>query len=259
MTDLDTSLRAVANRLAQSERVLFITGAGISADSGLPTYRGLGGLYNDGTTDEGLPIEDALSGDTLARRPELTWKYLAQIADNCHRAQPNAAHHAIAALQERMDRVVVFTQNIDGLHRHAGSETLIEIHGNLDDLYCTVCDHQQTMPDLRGQPLPPHCPSCGGVLRPNVVLFGEALPEDAMDNFLDACADGIDMVFSIGTSSVFPYIIEPVIWAINNNIPTVEINPTATQLSRHVDYHLPIGAAEAMSKLLELLDSTDVD
>ena len=250
---IENALADIALRLARAERVLFITGAGISADSGLPTYRGVGGLYNGEHTEDGLAIEDALSGQVFAQRPDITWKYLAQIEENCRGALPNPAHLAIAELERRLDRVTVFTQNVDGLHRKAGSSDVIEIHGNLQELFCTACDFAETVDHLAGHEMPPRCPRCGSVLRPNVVLFGEALPEAAMERFLDALDAGFDMVFTIGTSGVFPYIAEPVAWAAQSGIPTVEINPLQTRLSPIVDYHLPLGAAVAMQALMQRL------
>ena len=252
--DTLTAIDRISSLLAAARRVLFITGAGISADSGLPTYRGVGGLYNDEATEDGLPIEMALSGDMFAVRPDITWKYLAQIERNCRGAMPNSAHRAIAVLEQVMARVVVFTQNVDGLHRKAGSSDLIEIHGNLQELVCTECDHDETVDDLAGRALPPRCPACGGVLRPNVVLFGEALPMEAMARFSDALEEGVDMVFTIGTSGVFPYIAEPVVWAARAGIPTVEINPVQTRLTRFVEHHLALGAAEAMTAIMASLD-----
>ncbi|MCB4361018.1 NAD-dependent deacylase [Quatrionicoccus australiensis] len=252
---IENALDDIALRQARAERVLFITGAGISADSGLPTYRGVGGLYNGEHTEDGLAIEDALSGEVFALRPDITWKYLAQIEENCRAAQPNAAHLAIAELERRLARVTVFTQNVDGLHRKAGSRDVIEIHGNLQGLLCTACDFAETVDHLAGHAMPPRCPRCGSVLRPNVVLFGEALPEAAMERFLDALDAGFDMVFTIGTSGVFPYIAEPVVWAAQSGIPTVEINPLQTRLSQLVDYHLPLGAAAALQAIMQRLDA----
>ncbi len=246
----DDTISAVARHLAQARRILFITGAGISADSGLPTYRGVGGLYDSDLTAEGLRIEEVLSGEVFALRPDLTWKYLIQIEENCRGAQPNAAHRAIALLGRHLERVMVFTQNVDGLHRAAGSADIIEIHGNLQALMCTVCDHEETADDMSGREIPPRCPACGGVLRPKVVLFGEALPEDELERFIMALQEGFDIVFSIGTSSVFPYIVQPVVYAASAGIPTVEINPARTQLTDIVDYYLPLGAAEAMTRIL---------
>lgn len=250
ITTPDTLLDAVAAELRHARRVLFITGAGISADSGLPTYRGVGGLYNGNTTAEGLRIEEVLSGEVFRQWPELTWKYLLQIEETCRGAQPNGAHRAIACLEKHLDRVVVLTQNVDGLHHQAGTQELIEIHGNLQDLHCTECDWEASHLDLSTWPMPPTCPDCGAVIRPKVVLFGEALPEDALDRLYDAIDEGIDMVFSIGTSSHFPYIVQPVVEALRAGIPTVEINPAQTQLSEHVDYYLPLGAAAAMQEIL---------
>lgn len=250
---VEQALDAVAGRLGRARRVLFITGAGISADSGLPTYRGIGGLYNDSHTEDGMRIEDALSGPVFARHPEITWKYLAQIEHNCRAAGPNAAHHAIAWLESHLPSVLVFTQNVDGLHKKAGSKNVIEIHGDLHQLRCTRCAWQAEVDNLEGWPMPPFCPVCQHVVRPEVVLFGEHLPEAAMDRFLDEMEKGFDLVFSIGTSSVFPYIAEPVVWAARAGIMTVEINPGRTVLSDIVEHQLPLGAAKAMSLLLERL------
>ncbi|MDR3352564.1 MAG: NAD-dependent deacylase [Zoogloeaceae bacterium] len=249
--DFSASFREIARLLDDSRRTLFITGAGISADSGLPTYRGIGGLYENQSTEEGLAIEDALSGAMLARRPEITWKYLAQIEANCQRAGPNPAHLAIARLERELPYVMVLTQNIDALHRAAGSQNVIEIHGDVHRLLCLACGAEETVATLTGRPLPPVCPQCGGRMRPQVVLFGEMLPEAALGRFLEALEIGFDLVFSIGTTSVFPYIAHPVLKAIHQGIPTVEINPGHTALSAHVTHQLPLGAATALTGILK--------
>lgn len=246
-------LDRIAGHCAAARRVLFITGAGISADSGLPTYRGIGGLYDGNVTEEGYAIEDALSGEMLRQRPELTWKYLAQIEANCRGAAPNDAHRAIAWLESRT-AVTVLTQNVDGLHRAAGSTDLIEIHGTLHRLACTGCGLRLEVPDYQELPLPPGCPDCGELLRPEVVLFGEALPEGGIRRLVETLEDGVDLVFSIGTTSVFPYIAEPVLWARQQGVPTVEINPGTTRVSAYVDYRLPLGAADAMARLRRRLE-----
>ena len=167
---MEQAIIRVAQAIERAERILIITGAGLSADSGLPTYRGLGGLYN-GLTAEGLPIEAALSGPMLQRDPALCWKYLAQLGEACLGAAPNAGHAAIAELQRRKPGCWVLTQNIDGYHRVAGSpvERLIEIHGELAPLYCQSCgaEDPELAEHLR-RPLPPCCAQCGGVLRPPV-------------------------------------------------------------------------------------------
>ena len=239
------AVQPVAEAMRAAKRLLFITGAGISADSGLPTYRGVGGLYNGEATEDGVEIEELLSGPYFAAHPEITWKYLLQIQQNCRNVRPNAAHRAIAALEARHE-VVVLTQNIDGLHGAAGSSHVIEIHGSLARRYCTRCHWPAAADDPA---LPPHCARCGGVVRPDVVLFGEALPEAALQALDDEQEKGFDMVFIIGTTAVFPYISWPVLHAIRQGVPTVEINPAPTRLSSQVRYHLPLGAVEAFAAL----------
>ena len=236
-------LQSVAAELHSARRLLFITGAGVSADSGLPTYRGVGGLYNHEATEDGMEIEDALSGDCLVTHPEITWKYLLQIRQNCQAVLPNAAHRAIAAL-ERTHEVVVLTQNIDGLHSQAGSSRVIEIHGNQAVRYCMRCHAPADASDCS---LPPRCACCGGVVRPGVVLFGESLPEAALMTLQEELDQGFDMVFVIGTTAVFPYIAAPVMQAARLGIPTVEINPARTRLSSLVRYYVPLGAVEAFA------------
>ncbi|MDR2092342.1 MAG: NAD-dependent deacylase [Azoarcus sp.] len=248
----DAVLDDVADRLRRAERPLFITGAGISADSGLPTYRGIGGLYNDRQTEEGIPIEEALSGRMLARRPEITWRYIGQIERNCRDAEPSAAHRLIAALEAEKPGTWVLTQNIDSLHRKAGSRNLIEIHGTVHRLLCTACDYRRDVDgyaDYDGIALPPGCPGCGRPLRPDVVLFGEMLPVEALAQLARVMDDGPDLVFSIGTTSVFPYIAHPVWWARQSRVAAVEINPGETEVSTLVSHRLKMGAARAMEAL----------
>jgi NAD-dependent deacetylase len=206
-------VRQTAAALRHANRILIITGAGLSADSGLPTYRGVGGLYN-GHTDDGLPIEMALSGPMLRRDPALCWKYIAQLGSACLGGQPNAAHYAIAQLQRRKPECWVLTQNVDGYHRAAGSppERLIEIHGQLAPLYCQSCGAEDPqLSEHLQRPLPPLCAQCHGVLRPPVVLFEEMLPEMALNVLYEEMAKGFDAVLSIGTTASFPYIHEPML------------------------------------------------
>ena len=253
---MDAAIANIVEQLKRARRVLFITGAGISADSGLPTYRGVGGLYNDTATEDGLPIEQALSGAIFSTRPGITWKYLAQIEKNCRGAQPNAAHRLIAALEQRIPYVMVFTQNVDGLHGKAGSSNIIEIHGGLHELLCTACNFREAVKDYAELELPPRCPKFKGMLRPDIVLFGEALPPDALDRLSDAFRQGFDMVFTIGTSAIFPYITQPVVWAADLGITTIEINPVKTHLSDRVDFYLPVRASDAMSLIASGLAET---
>jgi len=250
----DPTFDEIARLCERADRLLFITGAGISADSGLPTYRGIGGLYDGNLTEEGLPIEDALSGDMLLARPDVTWKYIAQIEATCRGVSPNAAHEAIAWLEAVHGGVTVLTQNIDGLHRAAGSRDPIEIHGTLHRLLCTECEFALAVPDYERLEIPPACPACGALVRPDVVLFGEALPTDAVQRLIATLESGVDLVFSIGTSSVFPYIAEPVFDALRRGVPTVEINPGESRISDAVDFRLRMGAAAAMREIRRRLE-----
>lgn len=252
------SLDEIAALLRRSRRVLFITGAGISADSGLPTYRGIGGLYERDLTEEGVPIESALSGTMMRKRPEITWKYLRQIEASCREARFNRGHEVIALLQERIAQVWVLTQNIDGFHRQAGSRNVIPIHGDIHHLRCIRCPARQTVIDFSALPALPTCSECGGLIRPEVVLFGEVLPRDQVDTLERELASGFDLVFSIGTTSLFPYIALPVIDASENGTPTVEINPHRSEISRIFDYRLRSRAAETLDALWRRLEGTDL-
>jgi NAD-dependent deacetylase len=229
--------------------LLFITGAGISADSGLPTYRGIGGLYNHDQTEEGISIEEALSGETLITAPEITWKYLARIEAATRQARCNRGHQVIAEMEAHFKRVWTLTQNIDGLHRQAGGRNILEIHGNLHNLRCSACGYAQAVDDYSRLKLPPGCPQCQGALRPAVVLFGEMLPPRALAKLQVECAAGFDAVLSIGTTSVFPYIAQPVAHAKSRNKPTIEINPSQTCVTQLVDIKLPLKAAAALDEI----------
>ena len=249
---MNEPLQRVADALCRANRILIITGAGLSADSGLPTYRGVGGLYNS-NTGEGVPIETALSGPMLRRDPALCWKYLAEIGRACLTAAPNSAHVAIAELQQRKPGCWVLTQNVDGFHRAAGSppERLIEIHGTLSPVFCMDCG--QPTDDLKrrlSRPLPPRCDTCGGVLRPPVVLFEELLPEPATNVLRAELARGFDAVVAIGTSASFAYIVEPILKVRQSGGFTAQIDPAAGELSLLVDAHIAKGASDVLPQLV---------
>ncbi len=240
---------AVVGLLKGAKSILFVTGAGVSADSGLPTYRGVSGLYNDKVTAEGIPIETALAGEMLYRRPEVTWKYLAQIEECCRSARPNRAHEVIAAFESAFERVWVLTQNIDGFHHAAGSHCVIDIHGDFHNIACMRCSWRKRVRDYAGLEIPPRCPECQAVARPEVVFFGEMLPEKKVAVLYRELRRGFDVTFSVGTTSVFPYIQQPVFLAHQAGRPTIEINPSETEVSDIVDVVWRAGAAEALDVL----------
>jgi NAD-dependent deacetylase len=242
-------IEAVAGVVHRARSALFVTGAGLSADSGLPTYRGVGGLYHDKATEDGLPIEAVLSGEMLAKKPELTWKHIHEIELACRGARPNRGHEVLAQLQERIPRVVVFTQNVDGFHRQAGSQNVIEIHGDVRALRCTRCPWRDRVVDFSHLTLPPKCPECRALVRPDVVLFGEPLPAEPFTRLENELAQGFDVVFAIGTTALFPYIARPILLAKSEGKPTVEINPGHTDLSDLVDFRIKAGAKAALRAL----------
>lgn len=249
--EADRAIDRVVDLLRPNQRLLFVTGAGLSADSGLPTYRGVGGLYEGRTTPEGWAIEEVLSGTMLKAKSEVTWTYLNEIADACRGATFNRGHQAIAEMEEHFAGVWTLTQNVDGFHRLSGSKNVIEIHGNMRHLLCTNprCKWRGGTASFVADSLPPRCPSCNKVIRPDVVLFGEALPRDAVDTLQDQLDAGFDLVFSVGTSSLFPYITEPVMIAHESGIPTVEINPGQTGIADMISIKIPAGAAESLNAI----------
>lgn len=240
---------AFAAALQASKRTLFITGAGVSADSGLPTYRGIGGLYERDATADGVPIEVALSGRMLARDPALCWKYIHQIESACRGARPNAAHRVIAALPRHGFESWVLTQNVDGLHRVAGSTNLIEIHGDVHELSCVACSFRSTVQDYAGLEIPPRCPKCGALVRPLVVLFGEMLPPHAVSMLRAELRTGFDLVVSVGTTSTFPYIAEPVVMARALGRPAIEVNPGESEVSHVASLRIRAGAGATFEAL----------
>jgi NAD-dependent deacetylase len=250
--ETDDLIRTVAGYMLEAREVLFVTGAGISVDSGLPTYRGIGGLYDDGLTEEGLAIEEALSGDMMEDRPEICWRYIQQIEQACRGARPNGAHRVIAAAELEFHRASVLTQNVDGLHVAAGSRNVTALHGDIHRLLCVRCDHRATVIDYADLQIPPSCPDCGALIRPDVVLFGEMLGSNTVARLNAEPSPTCDLVFTIGTSSLFPYISGIVLAARARGIRTVEINPDESEVSQAVDIRLRLGAEKALTAIWDV-------
>jgi NAD-dependent deacetylase len=253
-SDLSERIRSAAQLVRSAESILAITGAGISADSGLPTYRGVQGLYDGKLTEDGLTTEQALSARVFRTHPEITWKYMSQIESGARGKTFNRGHQVLAWLEQTKPRVWVLTQNIDGFHFAAGSRNVIEIHGTMHRIRCIECQRRERIDDYLGLSLPPRCSACGGLQRPDVVLFDEYLPSEAIATLERETARGFDLYLSIGTSNTFPYILQPILQARSRGLPTIEINPAAeTDISRLVTLHLPLGAAEALRLIAEEL------
>jgi NAD-dependent deacetylase len=181
-------------RLASAEAVAVLTGAGISADSGVPTFRGADGLWRN------FRAEDLATPEAFARDPRLVWEWYGWRRALIATKHPNPAHHALVELERRIERFRVLTQNVDGLHERAGSQQLTELHGNIWKVRCTRCDRVSVDRQVPISILP-YCEGCGGLLRPHIVWFGESLdPQDLAqsEEALNAC----EVLLIIGTSGV---------------------------------------------------------
>lgn len=191
--DVSVILDELAPVLRQAQHVAILTGAGISAESGLPTFRDpMTGLWEKYRPEElGTP-------QAFRQNPRLVWEWFAWRRELVAAATPNPAHQALVALEQHIPQITVITQNVDGLHQRAGSTRVIELHGNLTRFKCFV-DNQPITEWMAAEDVPPHCPRCGGLVRPDVVWFGERLPEQALSDAL-AATKQCDIFFSIGTS-----------------------------------------------------------
>lgn len=241
----------LANQLRAAHRVAVLTGAGISAESGVPTFReaqtGLWARYNP---------EDLATPEAFRRDPKLVWEWYAWRRELVRQAQPNAGHWALAEMERRIPQFTLITQNVDGLHRRAGSQQLLELHGDLFRTKCfqddqsveTWTDHNEIPPRCPHE-IPPRCPRCGGLLRPDVVWFGEMLPTATL-RAAEQAASTAEIFFSIGTSAlVYPAADLP-FTALTTGATVVEINPQPTPLSAHASYSLQGAAGEILPALL---------
>jgi NAD-dependent deacetylase len=251
MTHRPSLPQPLLERLDSVRSVGAITGAGVSRGSGLPTYRGKGGVYDDPA--EGDRTVEALSGPTLAADPDRTWRAIAKLARQTQVARPSAAHLALVGIERAVERFVLLTQNVDGLHQAAGSRNVIDIHGDVLATRCLSCAAQGRLDRsaLLELERAPRCGGCGGLLRPRVVLFGEMLPPDKVGRMIDEFhRDVPDLVLIAGTSALFPYITEPLVSARVNGKLTVEVNPETTQASQLVEFSLR-GEADLYLPLIE--------
>ncbi len=231
------------NRLRHARRVAVLTGAGISAESGVPTFReaqtGLWARYNP---------EELATPEAFQRNPRLVWEWYAWRQQRVRQAEPNAGHRALVEMERRVAEFTLITQNVDGLHRRAGSHQILELHGNLFRAKCFSEDRPvESWPG--GEEIPPRCPRCGGLLRPDVVWFGEMLPAATLRAAEHAAATA-ELFFSIGTSAlVYPAADLPFA-ALNAQATVVEINPQPTPLSPHVTFSLNGAAGQILPALV---------
>jgi NAD-dependent deacetylase len=238
---------ALVQLLARAERLVVLTGAGISAESGIPTFRGPEGLWRT------FRPEELATPQAFARDPQLVWEWYDWRRGKIAPARPNPGHETLVSLEARVPDFLLLTQNVDGLHRLAGSRRLVEIHGSIWEVRCLACGAVRE--DRRVPlPLPPHCQACGGLLRPNVVWFGEALDPDILRR-AEAALTRCQVVLVVGTSAVVQPAASMALWARQSGAQVVEINPDPTPLTAHCDFTLSGKAGEVLPRLLTHLEN----
>ncbi|MGB3477540.1 MAG: NAD-dependent deacylase [bacterium] len=234
--------------LKETKTLFVLTGAGISAESGIPTFRGVDGLWkNYSATDLATP-------EAFKKDQKMVWEWYHWRQNIISKAEPNPAHYALVALEKKMARFLLLTQNVDNLHRRAGSENVLELHGNIFRTRCLSCgeiaDYQKP-PETSSNTIP-KC-TCGGLLRPDVVWFGEAIPQDIWQNSLNFLSQA-DAALICGTSGiVWPAAALPEI-AQHNNTKIIEINLEPTPVSSIVDVSIQGKAGEILPKIVAALN-----
>lgn len=233
--------------LRQAKRVAVLTGAGISAESKIPTFRdAMTGLWAS------FSPEELATPQAFARNPRMVWEWYAFRREMCAKALPNPGHLALAELEQRFEEFTLTTQNVDGLHQRAGSKRVLELHGSIARVKCVDTGRLLEGEIPACDEPPPRHPQTGGLLRPDVVWFGEALPEAAFMESARA-ARNADVYFTIGTSAlVYPAAALP-IEALKAGATVVEINPTETAFSSTASYSLRGKAGEVLPALVAAL------
>ncbi len=239
---MTSGLLEARQRLRAARAVFVLTGSGISAESGLPTFRGVNGLWR------ALRVEELASPEGFARDPELVWTWYNERRAAHARAEPNAGHRALAALEAGTADFTLATQNVDSLHLRAGSRNLLELHGNLREARCDRCGARRP---LAGDfPLEAIAHTCGGRFRPDIVWFGESLPPATWERAA-AAASRADVVLVVGTSGL----VNPAA-SLATRYPAatafvIEVNPEATPITSRADAVLRGSAAALLPELLE--------
>ncbi len=238
-------LRRAADMLSSASNAVAFTGAGISAEAGVPTFRGRGGLW------ERFRPEELATPEAFKRDPRRVWEWYAWRIDLVLRAEPTPAHKVLARWEAEGRLAGVVTQNVDGLHQRAGSRRVVELHGRITRARCTGCGKALEL-EAPPEEVPPRCRECGSLLRPDVVWFGEPLPKDAWREAVEL-SNSCDAMLVIGTSAVVHPAAQLPLIAKAAGAKLIEVNPEETVLSRRVDVPLRMGASEALAALDEIL------
>jgi len=234
---------SLTEKIKDAKKIVFVTGAGISQESGIPTFRG-----NDGLWRKYDPMQLATI-DAFNKNPKLIWEWYEDRRKNILGAKPNPGHLAIAELEKFKD-VVVLTQNIDGLHQRAGSSNVLELHGSIIRIKCTVCEFEDDIPSSF-ENLPPRCTRCGNILRPDVVWFGEPLPQKVWNQAIIE-AKTCEIMIITGTSLVVSPANTLPVYAKQNNATLIEVNPEQTQMSSEMDMSIRTTSAKALPSIIKI-------
>lgn len=250
----DPLLANAAQLLRQAQRIVCLTGSGVSAESGVATFRNSeNGLWSR------FDPQRLATQEGFAANPGLVWQWYMHRLTAVEQAQPNAGHHTLAELERRAPHFTLVTQNVDNLHERGGSRHVLHLHGRINRFRCTVCgfDHE-LLPAERHATLPPHCFSCGGVVRPDVVWFGEPLPRRLLDTAWHA-SERCDLFLVIGTSGlVYPAAHLPLL-AQQHGARVIDINPEVTPISEQADIHLAGRSGALLPQLLEQIEHAAVE
>ena len=232
----------VAQKLKGSKKIVFVTGAGISQESGIPTFRG-----KDGYWRKYDPMKLA-SIDAFYDDPKLVWEWYEDRRKNILDVKPNEGHFAISQMEEFKD-VVILTQNIDGLHQRSGSTNVLELHGSIIRIKCTVCDFIDNITE-NFESLPPKC-KCGSMLRPDVVWFGEPLPQNIWQSAIKE-ASVCDVMVIVGTSLVVSPANTLPVYAKQNGAILIEVNPEKTVMSNDMALSIQATSVGVLPKMLSI-------
>jgi NAD-dependent deacetylase len=235
---MDKVIEDVRNRLSAASSVTVLTGAGVSAESGVPTFRGKDGLWRN------YRAEELATPQAFERDPVLVWEWYNMRRDRLSGIEPNQAHYTLAKLEERVDDFTLITQNVDGLHEKGGSRNIIELHGNIWMVRCTKCGGIKENHDIPID-IPPYCEGCGGLLRPHIVWFGEML----QDNILSSAYSALErckIMIVIGTSGIVQPAASMAYTAKRAGAYVIEVNLEMTPNSGVVDKTITGKAAEIL-------------
>ena len=246
-TNYLNTIQNIKDKILDLDKIVFLTGAGISKESGIPTFRGPEGLWRQYD-----PMKLAsISG--FYEDPKLVWEFYKSRQELIYNCSPNLGHFSIANFEKIKKSSYILTQNIDGLHERAGSNNIVELHGNILKIKCTNCNFKDKLKEILkdDDPLPPICTQCKNVLRPSIILFGEPLDQQVWEQ-AEQISNNCDVMFIIGTSLNVSPVNQLPLYAKRNNAILVEVNPEPSIFTDLMDYSIQGSATAILPQLLDI-------